>query len=232
MSISPNRKVPNVGLVFDNNPQPDGRFRMYVSGGFENKVWVLSYDPKSALPITPKNEPDKPLSAPTIDVTAAAENAPSTHYNGNVAAVYPSELGLVLTAKPFILANDLGDSAGGCFRSSRYAKIERISLSRPASAQFVYPYDLRLLTKGRNVAKVYVSLWGDASIAVVNPALKYRVTRISVDRHPTLMMFNSSQSRLYVVNSDADSVSVIDTATDRVIERIDVRRKRHGKKRR
>lgn len=219
----PEPQSANVGLVFDNNPQPDGRFRMYVSGGFENKVWVLSYDSKAALPITPKNEPDKPLSAPTIDVSAATENAPSPNYNGNVAAVYPVGIGLSPNGQTLYTANDLGDSLAVVSDLRDMRKIERISLSRPASSQFVYPYDLRLLTKGRDVAKVYVSLWGDASIAVVNPALRYRVTRISVDRHPTLMMFSSSQSRLYVVNSDADSVSVIDTATDRVIERIDVR---------
>ena len=37
------------------------------------------------------------------------------------------------------------------------------------------------------------------------------------------MMLDRTQARLYVVNSDADSVSVIDTKTDRVTERIDVR---------
>jgi YVTN family beta-propeller protein len=127
-------------------------------------------------------------------------------------------------------ANDLGDSLAVVSDLRDTRKIERISLSRPGSSQFVYPYDLKLLTRGANAAKVYVSLWGDGSIAVVNPALKYRVTRISVDRHPTLMMFNSSQTRLYVVNSDADSVSVIDTASDRVVERIDVRLNEAAKK--
>jgi len=37
------------------------------------------------------------------------------------------------------------------------------------------------------------------------------------------MMANAEGARLFVANSDADSVSVIDTATDQEIERIDVR---------
>jgi YVTN family beta-propeller protein len=37
------------------------------------------------------------------------------------------------------------------------------------------------------------------------------------------MIFNTAKTRLYVVNSNADSVSVIDTAADREIERINVR---------
>jgi YVTN family beta-propeller protein len=49
------------------------------------------------------------------------------------------------------------------------------------------------------------------------------VRRIAVDRHPTAMIFNAAKTRLYVVNSNADSVSVIDTASDREIERVNVR---------
>jgi len=44
-------------------------------------------------------------------------------------------------------------------------------------------------------------------------------TFIGVDRHPTAMMANAEGARLFVANSDADSVSVIDTATDQEIER-------------
>jgi YVTN family beta-propeller protein len=46
---------------------------------------------------------------------------------------------------------------------------------------------------------------------------------IAVDRHPTAMILNAEGTRLFVANSNADSVSVIDTATDQEIERIDVR---------
>src|SRR4029079_255034 len=76
----------NVGIAFDTKPQPNGRYRFFVSGGFENKVWILSYDPAAALPISPANQADKPLDAPYVDISAAAENAPSPNYNSNVAA--------------------------------------------------------------------------------------------------------------------------------------------------
>ncbi|HEY2865565.1 MAG TPA: bifunctional YncE family protein/alkaline phosphatase family protein, partial [Pyrinomonadaceae bacterium] len=78
-------------------------------------------------------------------------------------------------------------------------------------------------TRADRVAKIYVSLWGDGSVAVVDPTLKGPITFIKVDRHPTIMMLDRGQTRLYVINSDADSVSVIDTKTDRVVERVDVR---------
>src|SRR6185369_7623646 len=49
------------------------------------------------------------------------------------------------------------------------------------------------------------------------------VSRVSVGRHPTAMLLNAERTRLYVANSNDDSVSVIDTATDKEIERINVR---------
>src|SRR5262249_20876884 len=49
------------------------------------------------------------------------------------------------------------------------------------------------------------------------------IRRIMVDRHPTAMIFNAAKTRLYVVNSNADNVSVIDTAADREVERINMR---------
>src|SRR6185503_7420495 len=73
------------------------------------------------------------------------------------------------------------------------------------------------------VVKVYVSCWNDHSVAVVYPNGSHAVSRIGVDRHPTAMLLNPDHTRLYVANSNNDSVSVIDTRTDKEIERISVR---------
>ncbi|MBV8858782.1 MAG: beta-propeller fold lactonase family protein [Acidobacteria bacterium] len=75
-----------------------------------------------------------------------------------------------------------------------------------------------------SVAKAYVSCWNDASVAVVDFAYgERRVSYVPVGRHPTAMIFDEKFSKLYVVNSNDDSVSVIDTKTDREVERINVR---------
>lgn len=220
----------NVGLAFDTRPQPDGKYRFFVSGGFENKVWILSYDASAQQPISPKNEPDKPIDAPFIDIAAAAENAPSPNYNSNTAAVYPVGIALSPDGETLYTANDLGDSLAKVSDLRYTRRVDTIRLQRPRSTQFVYPYDVKLIAKGTSVSKIYVSLWGDGSVAVINTALRDRLSHITVDRHPTLIVLNRAQTRLYVVNSDADSVSVIDTATDRVIERIDVRLNENAKK--
>jgi len=73
-------------------------------------------------------------------------------------------------------------------------------------------------------AKAYVSCWNDSSVAVVDFANnRPTVSYIQVGHHPTAMLWDGTRSRLYVVNSDDDSVSVIDTRYDREVERINVR---------
>lgn len=211
----------NVGLVFRETAGPDGAYQLFVSGGYENKIWIFGFDPSSATPLKPANKPDTEITAPYIDVSAFTENAPSPNYNGNVAAVYPTGLGLSPDGETLYVANNLADTLGivSDLRNSR--KLKRVDLHRPGSAQGLYPYGVKLLTRGKSVTKTYVSLWGDASIAAVDA--RHNVRHIPVERHPTAMILDQKQARLYVVNSDADSVSVIDTATDRVIETINVR---------
>ncbi|MEQ1604480.1 MAG: alkaline phosphatase family protein [Pyrinomonadaceae bacterium] len=213
----------NVGLVFNETPKSDGTFQLYLSGGFENKIWIMGFDPALPMPLLPANKPDDKFDAPSIDVSGFTENAPSPNYNGNVAAVYPTGLGLSPDGETLFVANNLGDTLGvvSDLRDSR--RLKRIDLHRVGSSQMLYPYDVKLVAKGKKVAKAYVSLWGDAAIAVVDPLRPDNLRHIPVERHPTAMLLNRQQTRLYVVNSNADAVSVIDTVTDKVIETINIR---------
>src|SRR5436190_21516538 len=51
----PTPQSANVGLVFCPAADADGTFAMYVSGGFENKVWVFRFDPKTLGPVQPES---------------------------------------------------------------------------------------------------------------------------------------------------------------------------------
>jgi DNA-binding beta-propeller fold protein YncE len=83
-------------------------------------------------------------------------------------------------------------------------------------------------TNFRSTAKAYVSCWNDGSIAVVDFAKNQeKISYIPVGRHPTAMLWDGTRSRLYAVNSDDDSVSMIDTRYDREVERISVRLAEH-----
>ncbi|MDQ6785954.1 MAG: beta-propeller fold lactonase family protein [Acidobacteriota bacterium] len=214
----------NFGVTFSTAKDYDGSYQMFVAGGFQNRIWLFKFNPNEKQPVAPGNQPDAKLDAGFIDVSAFSENAPSPYYNGDVAPVYPMGVALAPDNKTLYVANNLGDNLGILQDWNGARRISRVSLRRAASTQFVYPYDVEILPakNGRDVAKVYVSLWGDGRVAVVganNQISKY----ITVERHPTAMILNGDKSRLFVVNSDADSISVIDTTTDRVTEKINIR---------
>jgi YVTN family beta-propeller protein len=212
----PSPQSANFGLVFDKKMQTDGRYNLYLAGGFENKIWILSFNPALEKPLAPANAPDEKFDAPFIDVSAFAENAPSPNYNGNVAAVYPTGIDLSADGNSLFVANNLGDTLGVIADLRDARRISRIKLQRPNSNQFVYPYDVQNLPAkdGKSADKIYISLWGDDSVAVVDAKTLRVKTHIAVERHPTLMLFNRDKTRLFVANSDGDSVSVIDTNSD------------------
>jgi YVTN family beta-propeller protein len=217
----------NVGVAFAERADQDGTFALYASGGFENKIWVFRFRPGAPNPITPGSRgPNTMVEAPSIDVTGFTASANSPRYNDNRAPVYPTGLALSPDGDTLYVANNLGDSLGIVSNIRNERRLTRVDLRRPDSAQFMYPYGvIALAARGSSeTTKVYVSCWADASVSVVDPRKPYQpVTRIRVDRHPTAMVLNEEGSRLFVVNSDADTVSAIDTATDREIERINVR---------
>jgi YVTN family beta-propeller protein len=220
----PTPQSANVGLAFSPTAGADGAFEMYVSGGFENKVWIFRFDPKAAAPIQPEsNGPDTKVQAPSFEISKPGELSRSD-YNRGKAALYPTGLAITPDGNTLVTANNLGDSVT-IVRDLRGARrMERVDLHHSGKpAENIYPYGVATLGSGRN-ARAYVSCWNDSSVAVV-PLSGTSAVRgyVSVDRHPTAMTPNAEGTRLFVANSNADSVSVIDTTTDQEIERIDVR---------
>ncbi|CAN5764777.1 alkaline phosphatase family protein [soil metagenome] len=216
----------NFGVTFSTEKDTDGTFTMFVAGGFQNRIWIFKFNPNEKEPISPGNKPDAELKAGFIDVGALSDFAPSPYYNRNQAPVYPTGIALSPDNATLFVANNLGDSLGILQDWKGTRKITKVRLRRNGSSQFVYPYDVEILpeTNSNRVAKVYVSLWGDASVVVVNPENPSQTLKhIAVERHPTAMLLKADKSKLYVVNSDADSISVIDTKSDRVFEKINVK---------
>jgi YVTN family beta-propeller protein len=60
------------------------------------------------------------------------------------------------------------------------------------------------------------------TISVVDRAARAELRTIEVGLHPSGMTFNSDRSRLFVANANSDTVSVIDTERDQVVETISV----------
>jgi len=213
----PTPQSANVGLAFSKTSGNDGIFEMYVSGGFENKIWIFRFDPKASAPVQPASAgPNTKVTAPFLEIIQPGEVS-RADYNHGKAALYPTGLALVT-------ANNLGDSVTIVRDLHGARRMERVDLHHPGKpAENIYPYGVVVLGSGKN-PRAYVSCWNDASVAVISLGGKSAVkSYIAVDRHPTAMMRNADETRLFVANSNADTVSVIDTVTNQEVERIDVR---------
>jgi DNA-binding beta-propeller fold protein YncE len=236
----------NVGLCFARQADADGTFALYASGGFENKIWVFRFRVGADNPITPFSPgPNTTVKAPFIDVSKFASETPSPRYNNNHAPVYPTGMSITWDGNTLFVANNLDDSLGIIHDLRGARRVERISLrgignERSKSARekhFVYPYGVIAIpfppingsghdakTESTGAKGVYVSCWNDDSVAVVDLVdPRHRVSYIPVGHHPTAMIWDGTRSRLYVVNSNSDSVSMIDTRYNREVERIDIR---------
>jgi len=220
----PTPQSANVGLAFSSAANAGGTFDMYVSGGFENKVWIFRFDPKAALPVQPGSPgPDTKVAAPSFEISKPSEVSPQD-YNKGKAALYPTGLAVTPDGSTLVTANNLGDSVTIVRNLLGTRKMQRVDLHHAGkSSENVYPYGVVVLGSGKN-ARAYVSCWNDSSVAIIPLSGKSVVRKyIAVDRHPTAMTPNADGTRLFVANSNADSVSVIDTSSEQEIERIDVR---------
>ena len=236
----PSPQSVNVGLVFSSIAEADGSYALFAAGGFENKIWIFRFQPGTQTPITPTSAgPETTVTAPFIDVSGFTPNAPSPRYNRDHAPVYPTGLAISPDGNTLFVANNLGDSLGIISDLRGARKLNRVDLRHPANPEeFIYPYAVVASPSIDDVGStgttkpvrdggpltVYISCWNDASVAVVHTGdLSRPVSYISVGRHPTAMLMNPKRTRLYVVNSNADSVSVINTQTDKEIERVNIR---------
>ncbi|MFC4210944.1 alkaline phosphatase family protein [Pedobacter lithocola] len=68
--------------------------------------------------------------------------------------------------------------------------------------------------------KLYVSLWGGRAVAVVNINEEKITSLIPVGDHPNELLLNKKGNYLFVANANDNTVSVINTATNKVIETI------------
>lgn len=220
----------NVGVDFARKADQDGSYPMYVSGGFQNKIWIFKFQPNNTTPITPASPgPNTSVEAPFIDVTGFTEVANSPRYNDNTAPVYPTGIALSSDNNTLFVANNLADSLGIVSDLRFERRLKRVDLRRPNNPDHqTYPYGVVAKSNGNanpsRTEKVYVSLWNDASVAVIDPNNPDKpVNFIDVGQHPTKLLLNSDATRLFVASANDDTVSVIDTRTDKEVERINVR---------
>jgi len=79
----------------------------------------------------------------------------------------------------------------------------------------LFPYGCALDAKHD---RLYVSLWGAASVAVVDLKTETVAARWSVGEHPCELALRRDGKLLFVANANDNTVSILDTATGRTVE--------------
>src|SRR5467141_2471519 len=127
----PTPQSANVGVAFSPAAGADGNFEMYVSGGFENKVWIFRFNPKAAAPVQPESGgPDTKVQASSFEISKPGEVS-RPDYNKGKAALYPTGLALTPDGNTLVTANNLGDNVTIVRRLHDTRRMERLDLHHP-----------------------------------------------------------------------------------------------------
>jgi DNA-binding beta-propeller fold protein YncE len=78
-----------------------------------------------------------------------------------------------------------------------------------------FPYACRLDARRQ---RLYVSLWGEAAVAVIDLKTRTVIVQWPTQEHPNEMMLTKRGRTLYVANANRNTVSVFDTASGRPLE--------------
>jgi YVTN family beta-propeller protein len=199
-------KVPDTfaGLVFSRDSK-----HFYVSGGKDDNVHVFSLDANrhwsedgEAIPLGHSSGlglqvGKEPLAAGGVAVSEDGETLV-------IANVYNDSISLI----------DLRTRRVSAELDLRPGKIDLAKAGVPGGE---YPFWVSV--KGN--ATAYVSSLRDREIVVVRlrPPLAV-LDRIKISGNPNKMLLNRDQSRLFIAADNSDSVTVVDTKTNRILESI------------
>jgi YVTN family beta-propeller protein len=193
------------GLAFGH--ESGGATPLYVSRGPEDKISVCSVDSAGQITLTDRSiaDPAPPSSAkkkPVNFIAGLALNSTgsvlySVHNTTNVQTDFKGSVSVIDVASGRVLS----------------------TVQTPG-----YPYAIAAITSGlESDHKVYVSSERDGVVSVLNvadPAHATLSTDITTGDHPDALLLNRSQDRLYVANASSDTISIIDTHTDKVIDSV------------
>jgi len=211
----PSPQSVNVGVVFSQVPDQDGSHQLYVSGGFENKIWIFRFMPGSMTPITPAAAGNAAsIDAPFIDVDGFTDKAPSPRYNDNHAPVYPTGLAISHDGDSLFVANNLGDSLGIVRDIQGSRTLEKISLTGKTpglKSHFTYPYAVVAIPRGPASARDF------KDFALLSPG------KSQSSPAPKRGDAAASTAKVYVSCWNDSSVAVIDFAVkERIVKYVAV----------
>lgn len=222
--------IPNtyVGLTWS----PDSK-RFYVSAGGDDRVNVYAHAGNQYVPDAPfillghNSEQTAPFSGydggllqGTDAETAAEAREQDVATGANVAGIATSADGKTLVA-----ANYQNDSISIVDTANRKVLNEiRFFVPGGEVATGEFPFDVAIANTDQGAAaKVFVSSQRDNEVLAVNLATQ-AITRIPVGSQPNKILLSADERLLFVANGNSDTISVIDTEGDRVVQTISLSR--------
>jgi DNA-binding beta-propeller fold protein YncE len=167
----------------------DGR-TLYASGGNEDAIYSYDWNGKSA---TLRGRLELAKKDPT-----------------KMGTRYPAGLASSRNGKFLYVAENIGDALAVVDLSNQTV-VQRLPTEH-------YPYAVAVAANG----SVYVSAWGGRSVLVFNSQpngmLRYS-GRIGVGRHPSAILLDEQNARLFVALASLDQVVMVDTRTRKVVRR-------------
>jgi DNA-binding beta-propeller fold protein YncE len=219
--------IPNTynGVVFD----PSGT-HFYVAGGADDNIHTITLGSNGKWA-------EEQAASPALTMGHAAGNGLEVQQGGTgpvnaQVSVKPCAAGLAISndGKTLVVANYYNDSitifTGGYGNWSKGTELD-LRPGKSDATQAGVPggeYPFWVVVKGSAAsATAYISSIRDREIDVVSLAGTPTVTaRISVKGQPNKMTLNAVQSLVYVVEDESDTVDVIATATNAILETIPV----------
>jgi YVTN family beta-propeller protein len=212
---------------------PDGT-RFYVSGGQDDRVYTYKLSGSLFVPDAPfillghNSNQNAPLPKYDGSILKGTKAAQAVTFGGSsliVGGAVVSGLALSRDGKTLVAANFENDSISVVDTATR-AIIREVKFFTPGGtlAQGEFPYDVVVLSNDDGSAKTaFVTSQRDDQVMVVDLA-SGNFTAIPVGDQPNRMVLSKDQGTLYVVNGNSDTVSVINTSSQSVLETISLSR--------
>jgi len=218
--------IPNtyIGLTWG----PDSK-RFYVSGGIDDRVYAYSFNGTQYTPDAPfillNHNSNSTAPFPSYDGgllkgTPAGVRQPAVVTGAVVAGLAVSQDGKTLVA-----ANFENDSVSIVDTTTRKV-IRDIQFFKPGSQQATgeFPYDVAIKSDKNGAAvTAYVTSQRDDQLLAVDIA-SGKIVPIAIGDQPNKLLLSPDQNFVYVANGNSDTVSVINTNTNSIVQTISLSR--------
>ncbi|MBD2447790.1 beta-propeller fold lactonase family protein [Nostoc sp. FACHB-152] len=198
--------------------------RFYVSGGIDDRVYVYTANGSQFVPDAPfillGHNPNQTAPFPTYNGGLLKDTPANAAATGAVVA----GLAVSQDGNTLVAANFENDSISLVNTANRQVTQE-IKFVKPGDkiATGEFPFDVAIKNTNSAAGKVFVSSQRDDEVVAVDIA-SGTITRIPVGSQPNNIQLSADQKKLYVANGNSDTISVIDTNSNSVVQTISLSR--------